>query len=205
LACPATAVFGTPDRGIAPARHGSQAVRSGRLADLANELRHLPQRRTVLQVVGQQLPLPRLVPGRLPPGPPHQALQPRGVGLGPRTAQAAGHVLQAVRVGREVQVGVDQRQDVYQPLQHSVRVFFPPRRLPHPPEEGPLVAAVAEHQEVLVAAHLRQEPLEDVPLLLPRVRPEGEPLLRVPPDDGRGGRDRSGAIVTGAGVVIKVL
>src|SRR5258707_130985 len=59
------------------------------LADSLDELRPLLQGRTVLRVVGQGLLLPAGLPDLLPACPPHQALESRGVHLGPNAAQVA--------------------------------------------------------------------------------------------------------------------
>jgi hypothetical protein len=57
------------------------------------------------------------------------------------------------------------------------------RTLPHSLQEGSLVAAVAEHLDVIVTADFGEKPLENLLLLLLAVGPEGEPRLRVALDD----------------------
>jgi hypothetical protein len=76
--------------------------------------------------------------------------------------EVLAHLLEAVGVAGEVDVGVDQRQDVHQGAQHPVYLLRAAGRLPHPLEEGPLVGPIAEHREILVPADLGEELLEDV-------------------------------------------
>src|SRR6516162_9458932 len=107
---------------------------------------------------------------RLPMPPPYEALDTRSVWLGPRAAQARPHVLEAVGVGGEVDVAVDQRQGVDQSLEHPVHWSLPDCPLPHFLEEFPLVAAVGEHHEVRIGRHYLQELVEDSVLLIPAFR-----------------------------------
>src|SRR5437870_1511577 len=81
-----------------------------------DQFRYLLQRRTILQIVSQECALPCLASGGLPMHPPCHALDSRSSRLGPRAAQAAAYVLQAVRVGGEIDVGVDERKSVDEPI-----------------------------------------------------------------------------------------
>src|SRR5215831_14287676 len=112
---------------------GLAPVLSRRLDDRGDVLRHPPQGRTVLSVIGEELLLDGFPATRLPRPPPRYALRPGGVGLRPGAAQVGAHILQPVRVGREVDAGMDDRKDVAGVRQDMVHQPFLARLFPHPP------------------------------------------------------------------------
>jgi hypothetical protein len=92
---------------------------------------------------------------------PDDASEGRGVRLGPFEAQAPGDILQAVGIGREVEMGEDDREDVHERAQGSLDKFGPGRSLPHAIEEVLLEAAVAEQAELAKSLQFIEEESED--------------------------------------------
>src|SRR5262249_30820753 len=138
-------------------------------------LRDPAQRQTVLLVVDEKLLLERFLAARLPGQPPCQALDSRRVVGRPPGAQELADVLQAVRVGREIEVRVDHREDVAGTRSDAVddRCLFVVRGPPDPVEEALLVAAVMIQGIVLESFDDPRARLPDGYLLGRVVGPEG--------------------------------
>src|SRR5262249_10287098 len=94
----ATLLLRTPDSQAPLTARALEVFLSVQVTAVADERLYLLQGRTVLHVVHRQLALPLLGVTGLPPLPPSDALQPRCIRLGPRAAQTASHILQAVGV-----------------------------------------------------------------------------------------------------------
>src|SRR5262249_42501598 len=82
------------------------------LADCAHKLGDPLQCQAIFKVVTFQVSLQFVIVPRLPPTPENDALQTRGVRIGPFTAQEPADCLEAVRVYRKVYVRGDRRQEV---------------------------------------------------------------------------------------------
>ena len=91
-------------------------VRRGVPPDPVQAIDQQPDGLAVLAVVLEQGLLEPLVPRRLPPVPPGQALQARGLRIGPGRPQEPAQRLQPVRPNGEVDLPVDGRRHVDQPL-----------------------------------------------------------------------------------------
>ena len=68
---------------------------------------------TVLGIIGEQLLLEAWLVRCFPFGSPHQSMKPSGVSLGPAKAEVSCDVFQAVRVGWEIDLGVEWAEHVH--------------------------------------------------------------------------------------------
>lgn len=105
-------------------------------------LRHRAQGKTVFYVVGEELMFKDRGLGCLPLSPPHDALWPGGLRRRPAAAEIAPNVFETVRVGGEVDIGIDDGKDIYQACQQGFVGCRQAGVLVHPLYERCLIASI---------------------------------------------------------------
>src|SRR5438270_11093287 len=92
----------------------------------------------------------------LPLLPPYDALDARCIRVRPTETQILADVLQTIRIGREVNVCINDREDVDQTRQDLISKLVSARLLNHPPQKSRLIAAIG----VEVGVRVEVEDLE---------------------------------------------
>jgi hypothetical protein len=110
--------------------------------------------------------------GCLPLSPPHDALWPGGLRRRPAAAEIAPNVFETVRVGGEVDIGIDNGEDIYQACQQGFVGCRQAGVLVHPLYERCLIASIGIDLKILIAADNSEELLVQLELIGWGIGPE---------------------------------
>src|SRR5947209_11175858 len=95
----------------------------------------------------------------------------------PVEAQIPADVLETIRIGREVNVRINDREDIDHARQELVCKLVSTRLLNHPPQKSRLIAPVGIETDILVEIHDIEKLLEQLRLLNRAVCPKRVTLL----------------------------